>query len=132
MKLFRNTLDMFYLRLLLLMVILSMATITNEAKASMAAFGAPDSIIINKSKVSRKCTISIYPNASHEVLFFSATGKEGKLFDLFIFDMEGKLMKRTQVRNRETTLIATFEKGNYFFEVFSNDERIENGNMTIN
>ena len=91
-----------------------------------------DSIIIQKSKVSKRCTISMYPNASHEVLFFSAAGREGKVFDLFIFNMEGKLMKRIQVRNRETTLLKTFEKGNYFFEVFSNDERIENGNMTIN
>jgi len=46
--------------------------------------------------------------------------------------MDGKLVKRIQVRNRETTLLKTFQKGSYMFEVFSNDERIENGSMLIN
>ena len=91
-----------------------------------------DSIIVKKMQVSKKCTIRIYPNATHEVLFFSVNGGESKVYDLFIFDMDGKLVKRTQVRNRETTLLKSLAKGSYFFEVFSNDERIENGNMIIN
>ena len=82
--------------------------------------------------MSKKYKIRIYPNATHEVLFFSANGEEGKIYELFVFDMDGKLVKRIQVRNRETTLLKTFQKGSYMFEVFSNDERIENGSMLIN
>jgi hypothetical protein len=97
-------------------------------------FSSPDrdSIIVTKSQVSKKYKIRLYPNATHEVLFFSANGEEGKLYELFVFDMDGKLVKRIQVRNRETTLVKTFQKGSYLFEVFSNDERIENGSMLIN
>ena len=102
--------------------VISFAPVSNKA----------DSIIVTKTQVSKKCTIRIYPNATHEVLFFSVNGGEKKVYDLFIFNMDGKLVSRTQVRNRETTLLKSFAKGSYFFEVFSNDERIENGNMTIN
>jgi hypothetical protein len=120
--------------LLLLMIVSVLTMSSTEANSiSCGPLGKEgDSIVITKSQVSKKCTIRIYPNATHEVLFFSVNGTEGKLYDLFIFDMEGKLMKRTQVHNRETTILKSFQKGNYFFEVFSNDERIENGNMTIN
>ena len=118
---------------LLMMIVTVLSISSSEANyISCAPLKQADSIIVKKSQVSKKCTFRIYPNATHEVLFFSVTGGEGKVFDLFIFDMDGKLMKRTQVRNRETTLLKTFPKGSYFFEVFSNDERIENGNMYIN
>jgi hypothetical protein len=118
----------------MLMVVLQLGL--SSAQANVISF-APvsnkaDSIIVTKTQVSKKCTIRIYPNATHEVLFFSVNGGEQKVYDLFIFDMDGKLMSRTQVRNRETTLLKSFPKGSYFFEVFSNDERIENGSMTIN
>ena len=118
--------------MLLITFVLIMGDAKANAGSSKPVVTKRDSIIINKSQVSKRCSISIYPNASHEVLFFSASGKEGKLYDLYIFNVEGKLIRRTQIRNRETTLMKTFEKGNYFFEVFINDERIENGNMIIN
>jgi hypothetical protein len=121
--------------LLITMIVFVLSISTTEANEviSCAPEGkTTDSIIVKKMFVTKKCTIRIYPNATHEVLFFSVNGNEGKVYDLFIFDMDGKLVKRTQVRNRETTLLKTFQKGSYFFEVFSNDERIENGNMIIN
>ena len=119
---------------LMLLVVLQLSFSATQANiiSSSPVSNKADSIIVTKTQVSKKCTIRIYPNATHEVLFFSVNGGEQKLYDLFIFDMDGKLVSRTQVRNRETTLLKSFAKGNYFFEVFSNDERIENGNMTIN
>ena len=120
--------------LLVLMIVSVLSISSAEAHSiSCGPLGKQgDSIIVTKSQVSKNASIRIYPNATHEVLFFSVNGTEGKLYDLFIFDMEGKLLKRTQVHNRETTILKSFQKGSYFFEVFSNDERIENGNMTIN
>ena len=119
-----------------LMLMVAFQLSLSSAQANVLSF-APlstkaDSIIVTKTQVSKKCTIRIYPNATHEVLFFSVNGGEQKVYDLFIFNMDGKLVSRTQVRNRETTLLKSFAKGSYFFEVFSNDERIENGSMTIN
>lgn len=60
-----------------------------------------------------------------------AEGELGKLYQLFIFDMDGKLVRQTQVRNRETALLTAFGKGNYVIEILSNDERIENGSIVV-
>jgi len=90
-----------------------------------------DSIVVNKLLTSKKYKIKIYPGARQEVLFFNASGEDGKVYQFFIFDVEGNLVKQTQIRNKQTTMITNFNKGCYTFEVFSDDEHIENGTLTI-
>ncbi|HEY4150259.1 MAG TPA: T9SS type A sorting domain-containing protein [Chitinophagaceae bacterium] len=90
-----------------------------------------DTIVINKSQTSKKYKIRIYPSATNEVLFFTASGESGKVYQLYVFDMDGKLVKQTQIHNKETTLLANFVKGNYMFDVFSDDEKIENGTLVV-
>ena len=90
-----------------------------------------DSIVISKLLTSKKYKIKIYPGASHEVLFFTASGEQGKVYQFFMFDVDGNLVKQTQIRNKQTTIITNFNKGCYTFEVFSDDEHIENGTLTI-
>jgi hypothetical protein len=93
--------------------------------------GPRDTILVNKSNISRKHKIRLYPNADHRVLFFSATGEQGRVYQLYLFDMDGKLSKQIQIRNKETTVLTNIVKGDYLFEVFSDDERIENGHVSI-
>lgn len=93
--------------------------------------GPRDTILISKTQSSRKHKIRLYPNADNNVLFFSASGEAGRVYQLFLFDMEGKLSKQVQIRNRETTVLTNIIRGNYLFEVFSDDERIENGQVVI-
>jgi len=90
-----------------------------------------DTILVQKAQVSKKNKIKLYPNASHEVLFFSAAGEEGKVYQLFLFDLDGKLVKQVNIRNRQTTVLNRIAKGSYLFEVFSDDERIENGQVIV-
>jgi hypothetical protein len=90
-----------------------------------------DSILVNKLLTSKKYKIKIYPGATNEVLFFNASGEEGKVYQFFLFDMEGNMVKQTQIRNKQTTILTNFNKGCYTFEVFSDDEHIENGTLTI-
>jgi len=89
------------------------------------------SILVNKSLNSRKVKIGLYPDARQQVLFFSAAGKEKKIYQLYMFDMDGKLVNQASIRNRETTVLTNLAEGNYLFEVFSDDERIENGKLTV-
>jgi hypothetical protein len=90
-----------------------------------------DTILVQKQLTSKKNKIKLYPNANHQVLFFSASGQEGKVYQLFLFDIDGKLVKQVNIRNRQTTVLNRIEKGNYVFEVFSDDERIENGQVIV-
>ena len=93
--------------------------------------GVQDTILVSKALTSKKYKIRLYPNAGHNVLFFSASGEPGKVYQLFLFDVEGKLLKQSQIRNKETTVLANIVKGNYTFEIFTDDERIENGFLVI-
>jgi hypothetical protein len=90
------------------------------------------SILVNKSLISKKYKIGLYPDARNEVLFFSANGGEKKVYQLYLFDMDGKLVNQAVIRNRETTVLTNIPGGSYLFQVFSNDERIEDGQLTVN
>jgi hypothetical protein len=89
------------------------------------------SIQVNKFQSSKKNKIRLYPDARQQVLFFSATGEEKKIFQLYLFDMDGRLVSQTSIRNKETTVLTNISEGNYLFEVFTDDERIENGHLVV-
>lgn len=114
---------------LLTLVVLLLSQVT--ASAANHPSTRNDTIVINKSQTSKKYKIRIYPSATNEVLFFTASGESGKVYQLYVFDMDGKLVKQTQIHNKETTLLANFVKGNYMFDVFSDDEKIENGTLVV-
>jgi hypothetical protein len=90
-----------------------------------------DTILVQKQITSKKHRIKLYPNAEQDVLFFSVRGSEEKVFQLFLFDVAGNLIKQANIKGKQTTVIDNIEKGNYLFEVFSDDERIENGQIII-
>ena len=89
------------------------------------------SIQVSKSQSSKKHKIRLYPDARQQVLFFSANGEDGKVYQLFLFDMDGRLVSQTHIRNKETTVLTNISEGNFLFEVFTDDERIENGQLTV-
>jgi hypothetical protein len=89
------------------------------------------SIQVSKSQTSKKTKIRLFPDARQQVLFFSVNGEDGKLYQLFLFDMDGRLVSQTNIRNKETTVLANMTEGNFLFEVFTDDERIENGQVTV-
>ncbi|HLA53263.1 MAG TPA: T9SS type A sorting domain-containing protein [Flavitalea sp.] len=90
-----------------------------------------DSIYIYKQVLNKAYRIALYPDAAQQVVFFSVTGIEGKIYQLSVFDMEGRLVKQSEIRNKQTTHIKDLEKGVYLFEVFSDDDRIGNGQLTL-
>lgn len=104
-----------------------------------ASFGCPlsvptysnDTILVQKQVTSKKHRIKLYPNAEQDVLFFSVRGSEDKVYQFFLFDVNGNLVRQANIKGRQTTVIDNIEKGNYLFEVFSDDERIENGRVII-
>jgi hypothetical protein len=109
------------------------------AAGANASFGCPlsvptdlpDTILVQKQITSKKHRIKLYPDAEQDVLFFSVRGSEAKVYQLFLFDVAGNLIKQANIKGKQTTVIDNIEKGNYLFEVFSDDERIENGQVII-
>jgi hypothetical protein len=89
------------------------------------------SIQVNKSLVSKKNKIKLFPDARQQVLFFSANGEDKRVYQLYLFDMDGRLVSQASIRNRETTVLSSLAEGNYLFEIFTDDERIENGHLVV-
>jgi hypothetical protein len=118
-------------RMIYLAATLFIFTCSQLPVRAAAGCNGRDSILVNKLLTSKKYKIKIYPGATHEVLFFNASGEEGKVYQFFLFDIEGNMVKQTQIRNKQTTILTNFNKGCYTFEVFSDDEHIENGTLTI-
>jgi hypothetical protein len=98
---------------------------------SIGNFDTVHSIQVNKSLVSKKNKIRLFPDAKQQVLFFSANGEDKRVYQLYLFDMDGRLVNQASIRNRETTVLTTLCEGNYLFEVFTDDERIENGHLVV-
>jgi hypothetical protein len=99
----------------------------NKASASLNN----DTIYIQKNSVVRSHRISLYPDANQKVVFFSVRGEEGKVYQLYVFDIDGRLVKQVETRNKQTSVVKGIKKGSYFFEVFSDDKRIGNGQIAI-
>jgi hypothetical protein len=98
-------------------------------RASASSNG--DTIFVQKNSVVKSHRISLYPDANQKVVFFSVRGEEGKVYQLYVFDIEGRLVKQAETRNKQTILVKGIKKGSYFFEVFSDDRRIGNGQIAI-
>ena len=92
---------------------------------------AADTIDIEKHTVKQSFRISLYPDANQKVVFFSIRGSEGKAYQLYVFDIEGKLVKQAETRNKETIVIKNINKGVYHFEVLSDDIHIGNGKIAV-
>ncbi|MEJ7768677.1 MAG: T9SS type A sorting domain-containing protein [Chitinophagaceae bacterium] len=90
-----------------------------------------DSILVRSSFKKVYGKIKLHRGATNDVLYFSALGNDKKLYQLFVFDMAGKLVSQTRVRHLETSYLPKFEKGHYLFEIFSNDDRIEHGSLVV-
>ena len=116
---------------LAMLALLVFSTFAAGNPGKMTSYTTSDSIYIQKSYSSSKYRVKLYPDAEHQVLFFSASGREGKAYQLFVFDVDGKLVKSVNIRNKETTMLNKMDKGIYVFEIFSNDERIGNGQLFV-
>jgi sugar (pentulose or hexulose) kinase len=104
---------------------------SSQTTSSTGSSDTIHSIQISKAQTSRKHRIKLYSDARQQVLFFSANGNEGKVYQLYLFDMDGRLVSQTRIRSRETTVLTNISEGNFLFEVFTDDERIENGQLTV-
>ena len=121
------------LPVLLTISILFAATAANASNGYPLSVSAssPDTILVQKQITSKKHRIKLYPSAEQDALFFSVRGSEEKVYQLFLFDVAGNLIRQANIKGKQTTVIDNIEKGNYLFEVFSEDERIENGQVII-
>jgi hypothetical protein len=86
-----------------------------------------------KVQNSKKHKLRLYSQPDRQALLFSASGSrsEGKTYQLFVFDMDGRLVTEAHIRNSQTTALNNISSGNYWFEVYLADEEVENGQLMV-
>lgn len=117
--------------LFLIIALLMMCKTTQAGNIFASRIVFYDSIVVIVLQSKKPSAFDLYPDASHEILLFAAKGEKGKVFQLFLFNMEGKLIRQIQAHSNETTLLSGLTKGDYTFEILSDDERIGNGNIAV-
>jgi hypothetical protein len=81
-------------------------------------------------KAKKKSTIKLYPNPSpNGVITVSSTINEPLHF--YVFDLEGTLLHRIILKGKDQKTITNLKKGNYIYNVFRNDESIEQGEIIV-
>lgn len=88
-------------------------------------------IVISKLFENKNYNIEMSTNSSLRQLLITAGPRQNKIYRFYLFDIDGRLKAQASIRNNEKTAFVNISKGNYFFEIFSNDERIENGQLKV-
>ncbi|HEY6954655.1 MAG TPA: T9SS type A sorting domain-containing protein [Flavisolibacter sp.] len=76
-----------------------------------------------------KNAVRIYPNPSYGKLSVSAVTSSTLHF--YIFDLEGTLVFQAVLNNKDRKVIDNLKRGSYLYDVFENDESIEEGKIII-
>ena len=78
----------------------------------------------------KKSTIKLYPNPSPDgVITVNSTISESLHF--YVFDLEGTLLHRIILKGKAQKTITNLKKGTYMYDVFKNDESIEQGKIIV-
>ena len=94
------------------------------------------------SKISYADTVQIYsystkknhvrlspnPTTNGTVTIHSNTNET---LDFYVFDLEGTLLYRIELKGRSEKTIRDLKKGSYAYDVFKNDESIEQGKIIV-
>ncbi|GAC1417794.1 MAG: hypothetical protein NVS1B13_09290 [Flavisolibacter sp.] len=74
--------------------------------------------------------IKLYPNPSYDGKISISTTKTDTLH-FYIFDLEGTLINQTLLTSNEEKIVTNLSKGTYIYDVFENDESIEEGKILV-
>jgi hypothetical protein len=116
---------------LILTALLFVCFTAANAQASNYAYSLNST---NESKArdtdKKNTTVSISPNPSYTG-DISVTSKSEQELHFYIFDLEGTLIYQTVLKTKEKKAINSLNKGTYMYNVFANDESIEEGKLII-
>jgi hypothetical protein len=86
--------------------------------------------IRGKSGPGKEDVVYIHPNPSTDGTIQVVSRQNGELH-FYIFDLEGTMVHQSVFKNKQKQTIQNLPKGIYTYNVFANDESIEEGKLTI-
>ena len=116
---------------LILLSLISISAITSPLKINKS-FSVQNNFshsLKTKANVSRN-NVRLYPNPSPDgTITVNSTVKEQLHF--YVFDLEGTLLHRITLKGKQQRTITNLERGTYIYDVFKNDESIEQGKIIV-
>lgn len=91
----------------------------------------PAAVVITRNLNSKKHKVKLFAAANSKTLLFSVDGVNGKRYTIFVFDLDGKLVSQAVIGNHETGILPEVRPGGYLYEVLTEDEEVESGQLTI-
>jgi hypothetical protein len=91
----------------------------------------PSAVVVTKSLNNKKHKIRLFTASDAKTILFTVDGMSGKHYTLFVFDLEGKLITQSAILNHETSILPGISPGGYLYEVFVDDQKVENGQLTV-
>lgn len=118
------------LNLLLTAFIIFCCSTARSQSTNQSFSFSPDTQTEKKVSFRKSTVVTIHPNPSYngEV---SVSSKTDQVLHFYIFDLEGTLIYQTVLKNKEKKAIDKLDKGTYMYNVFANDESIEEGKLII-
>ena len=89
-----------------------------------------DDLSLKLKSTEGKSVVKIYPNPSYGKVSVSANTPSPSLH-FYVFDLEGTLVYQAVLNTKERKLIEHLKKGTYLYDVFINDESVEEGKIII-
>ena len=89
-----------------------------------------DSLLIKPYLTGKKNVVRLYPNYREDgsITFNSVTQSE---LHFYIFDLEGVMLYSSILKGHQNKKIPDLRKGIYTYDVFKNDESIEQGSIVV-
>ena len=115
-------------RKVLLPLALMTTTLVSYAGSSLPV---PNAVMITKKLNNKKHKVKLFTASDYKTLLFTVDGVDEYRYTLFVFDVDGKLIIQSVILNHETSILSELPAGEYLYEVFANDTRVENGQLKV-
>jgi hypothetical protein len=117
-------------RNLLFVGLLLLVSVTVSAqKDFITASSVSTDSVLRKKQPQGKMAVKLYPNPSYGKLSISSNTSSSLHF--YIFDLEGTLVYQAVLNSKDRKTIDNLKKGTYLYDVFENDQSIEEGKIII-
>lgn len=114
---------------LILLSTVSVSAITNPLKTNKS-FLVQDNFSDSSSAVTVTYKVRLHPNPSPTgTVIINSTANE--TLNFYVFDLEGTLLHRLTLKGKEEKTITNLERGTYTYDVFKDDESIEQGKIIV-
>jgi hypothetical protein len=103
-------------------------TAANAQSAHLISYQSKTAV--EKPTAPKKNVVTIDPNPSYNGTISVSTKAQSELH-FYIFDLEGTLIYQAVIKDKQKKQISNLIKGTYLYNVFLNDESIEEGKLFV-